>query len=386
MPAGGNGGATATGVTASTITVGNIASISGVAPGISQSAQQATEAWAAYVNSTGGICGRQIKVQPYDDGNDSGNNYADATQACASDFALVGSASGFDDGSAQAVDGCGIPDMEAVITTPAAGAAADMFGASPGDAHYWPLGPANYIKSTYPNAAQHAGMIYLTVSATSANALDAVKAYESVGFNFGTDVIASAPTNANYASIVEKFQTDGVQYFSMYSDDSSAERMLSAMQQANWSPQVADWIIEEYSPEFAQQTAPESNGGLVDDTSVASYEDVSANPGLQLMESWLNRTAPGWHHDFFAILAWSAGLAFEQAAKAAGPDLTRQAVLGQLQQIHNWTGDGVTPPVDIGNKIPSKCFVYMKIENGAYQRVYPGAANTYDCTGGYFQY
>ena len=47
MPAGGNGGATATGVTANSISVGNIASISGVAPGISQSAQQAIEAWAA---------------------------------------------------------------------------------------------------------------------------------------------------------------------------------------------------------------------------------------------------------------------------------------------------------------------------------------------------
>ena len=32
--------------------------------GLTQSAQQATEAWAAYVNSTGGICGRQIKVSP----------------------------------------------------------------------------------------------------------------------------------------------------------------------------------------------------------------------------------------------------------------------------------------------------------------------------------
>ena len=109
-PSGGNGGATATGVTATTITVGNIASISGVAPGLTQSAQQATEAWAAYVNSTGGICGRQIKVQPFDDGNDSSTNYADASQACSSDFAMVGNASGFDDGSAQAVGELRHPD------------------------------------------------------------------------------------------------------------------------------------------------------------------------------------------------------------------------------------------------------------------------------------
>jgi ABC-type branched-subunit amino acid transport system substrate-binding protein len=165
-PAGGNGGATAPGVTATTITVGNIASISGVVPGLTQSAQQATEAWAAYVNSTGGICGRQVKVQPFDDGSDSGTNYADSQQACSSDFAMVGNASGFDDGSAQAVGACGIPDMSAEVSTVAAGTTADIFGASPGNAHYWSLGPANYLKSQYPTAIQHAAMIYLNVSAT----------------------------------------------------------------------------------------------------------------------------------------------------------------------------------------------------------------------------
>ncbi len=54
-------------------------------------------------------------------------------------------------------------------------------------------------------------------------------------------------------------------------------------------------------------------------SATAAYEEASANPGLQLIESWMNRVAPGYHQDIFAILAWSAGLAFEQAAKAAGP-------------------------------------------------------------------
>jgi ABC-type branched-subunit amino acid transport system substrate-binding protein len=385
MPSGGNGGATATGVTANTIEVGNIASISGVVPGLTQSAQQATEAWADYVNSTGGICGRQIKVQPFDDGSDSGTDYADADQACSSDFAMVGNASGFDDGSAQAVSACGIPDMAAEISTVNAGETADIFGASPGNAHYWSLGPANYLKATYPSAITKAAMIYLDVSATQTQATHEVAAYESVGFHYVYDA-STTPTNANYATNVQAMQSAGAEYVTEYSDDDSAERLLQAMQQANYTPQVVDWFSEEYSPQFAQQTAPESNGDLVLMSATAAYEEASANPGMQLMESWLNRVAPGYHQDIFAILAWSAGLAFEQAAKAVGPDLTRAALISQLQQITNWTGDGVTPPVNIGQKIPSKCFFYMKIENGAFQRVYPSAPNTYDCNSGFFQY
>jgi ABC-type branched-subunit amino acid transport system substrate-binding protein len=386
-PAGGNGGATATGVTATTITVGNIASISGVVPGLTQSAQQATEAWAAYVNSTGGICGRQIKVQPFDDGSDSGTNYADMSQGCTSDFAMVGNASGFDDGGATAVNSCSLPVMAAEVSTATAGTTADIFGASPGNAHYWSLGPANYIKATYPNAIKKAAMIYLNVSATQTQATHEVAAYQSVGFNYVYDE-STTPTNANYATNVQAMQSAGAQYVTEYSDASSAERLLQSMQQANYAPQVVDWFSEEYSPQFAQQTAPESNGDLVLMSATAGYDDAPSNPGLQLMESWLNRVAGSgnWHQDIFAMLAWSAGLAFEQAAKEVGPDLTRAALITQIQGITSWTGGGVTPEVNIGQKIPSKCFFYEKIENGAFQRIYPTAPNTYDCNSGYYQY
>jgi ABC-type branched-subunit amino acid transport system substrate-binding protein len=388
-PAGGNGGATATGVTATTITVGNISSISGVAPGLTQSAQQAIEAWAAYVNSTGGICGRQIKVQPFDDGNDSGQNYADASQACSSDFAMVGNASGFDDGSAQAVNGCGIPTLSAEVSTAAAGGTPDIFGASPGDDHNYPLGPGNYIKATYPNAIKHAAEIYLQVPATASQAAHEIAANTSIGFQYTpANGIATTPTNANYGTIVQQLQSQGTQYVSEYSDDNSAERLLQAMQQANYAPQVVDWISEEYSPQFAQQTSPESNGNLVAMTATAGYEDAASIPGLQLMEQWMDRVAGAgnWHKDIFAILAWSAGLAFEQAAKQVGPALTRAAIISKIQGITNWTGGGVTPPTDIGPKVPSKCFFYEKIQNGAFQRVYPTAPNTYDCNSGYLQY
>jgi hypothetical protein len=99
---------------------------------------------------------------------------------------MVGNASGFDDGGAEAVAKCGIPDMAALAATQVAGETAGVFGATPGNAQYWALGPANYIKATYPNVVGHAAMIYLNVPVTSVNALNQVKAYKSVGFNFGT--------------------------------------------------------------------------------------------------------------------------------------------------------------------------------------------------------
>jgi len=377
-----NGGATDTGVTANQILIGNITSITGVAPGLTQSAQQATQAFAAYVNSQGGICGRLLKVQASDDGNTSSGNYSNATQACSSDFAMVGNASGFDDGGASAVNSCGIPDVAAEVSTAAAGNTADIFGATPGNSHYWPTGAAVWLKSQYPNAVTHAAMIYLNVPATQNQATNEVNAYKTVGFNYVYSQAVS-PTEPNYAPYVQAMQQAGVQYVTEYSDDNSAARLSQAMQQANFTPQVVDWFSEMYTPAFLHETNGTANGNLVL-MATAPYEDASGNPGMQTFLSWMNRVAPGFTHDIFAEFAWSAGLAFQQAALAVGPHLTRAALLQQLAKIGNWTGGGLQPPENFGQKIPSNCFSYYKINGSGsgYTRVYPSSANGYDCTSG----
>jgi hypothetical protein len=177
-----------------------------------------------------------------------------------------------------------------------------------------------------------------------------------------------------------------VQYVTEYSDVSSAERLSAAMANqtcaGSWKPQVVDWFAEEYTPDFIAQTNGSAAGNLLL-MATAPYEDAASNPGLQLMMQWTNRIAPGFKHDIFAELAWSAGMAFLQAAKAVGPHLTRAAIDAQLMQIHKWDGGGVTPPItDFANKIPSPCFAYMKITQSGFQRLYPPQPNTYDCTSG----
>ena len=313
-------------MTATTITVGNIASISGVAPGLTQSAQQATEAWAAYVNSTGGICGRQVKVQPFDDGNDSGTNYADAQQACSSRLRHGGQRLGLRRRQRPGRRRLRHPDMAAEVSTAAAGGTADIFGASPGNAHYWALGPANYLKSTYPNAIANAAMIYLNVSATQTQAAHEVAAYQSVGFNYGYNDVSTTPTNANYGANVQALQSDGAQYVTEYSDATSAERLLQAMQQANYAPQVVDWFSEEYSPQFAQQTAPESNGDLVLMSATAGLRGGQRQPGHaadgELDEPGGARLPPG--HLRHPGLVGRPGLRAGGQGGRAGPDPGRR--------------------------------------------------------------
>ena len=136
-------------------------------------------------------------------------------------------------------------------------------------------------------------MIYLNVSATQTQAEHEVAAYQSVGFHYAYNE-STTPTNANYATNVQAMQSAGAQYVTEYSD-AVVLAEASAPSHAAGHPARRRWSTgssEEYSPQFAQQTTPESNGNLVLMSATAAYREASANPGLQLMESWMNWGRP----------------------------------------------------------------------------------------------
>ncbi|HEY0932967.1 MAG TPA: hypothetical protein VGD91_04405, partial [Trebonia sp.] len=90
-------GSSATGVSATSISLGNASDLSGPIGGLFSSAPQAVQAYIAYFNAThpNGICGRKLTVHSYDSQtSDAGDNQQTLT-ACQADFALVGSVSAF---------------------------------------------------------------------------------------------------------------------------------------------------------------------------------------------------------------------------------------------------------------------------------------------------
>ena len=121
-----------------------------------------------------------------------------------------GNASGFDDGSAQAVGSCSIPDMSAEVSTAAAGGTADIFGASPGNDHYWSLGPAQLPQVALPQRHPARGRDLPAGAGHASQAAHEIAANTSVGFKYTpANGIATTPTNANYGSIVQQLQSQG---------------------------------------------------------------------------------------------------------------------------------------------------------------------------------
>jgi hypothetical protein len=86
----------------------------------------------------------------------------------------------------------------------------------------------------------------------------------------------------------------------------------------------------------------------------------------------------------FASWGFTAGLLFEQAAKAVAQKdgnngLTRANLLSELATIHNFNASGMVATTDIAGKNPSPCFMIVQYKSGKFTRVYPTKAGTFDC-------
>jgi len=371
--------ATDTGVTANEITVATLADVSGVQPGLFQSAHQAARAAGAYINSVGGICGRQVKVLPLDSKTDSGGNRSAMLEACQKAFAVVGSMSAFDDGSAKPGQDCGIPDMTAVTTNAAKYAATNTYPIYPNSAQATSTTSARYIAKRFPDVIRKAAILWLNQAVTASNAANRRKVWESVGYEFIYEAEVQV-LEANYTRFVSEMENRGVQYVTMVADYQNINRLQKAMRQQGYVPKVRDWDSVAYDPDYlADQQAVEGSFVFIN---TAMFEEASSNPETKLYIDWLQRASPGAPPDYFGLHAWSAYRLFQKLASEIGPDLTREKLLAALKATKEWGANGLHGPHQTGAKLPTTCNLYVEVKGGKFRRMAP--ASGFDCSGNLF--
>jgi ABC-type branched-subunit amino acid transport system substrate-binding protein len=365
-----------TGVTTNKLTVATLADISGVQPGLFQSAHQAARAAAAYINSQGGICGRQLDPMLIDSKTDSGGNRAAMLDACQKAFAVVGSMSAFDDGSAAPGESCMIPDMSAIVVNARKYQTKNTFPISPAAAGTISTTAPKYIAKTFPNDVKKAAMLWLNQAVTKNNAAQRMKAYETVGFKwiYSTEVQV---LEANYTRFVQEMRNRGVQYVNMVSDFQSVIRLQKSMRQQNYVPKVRDWDSVAYDPDYL--TEREVVEGSLVFINTAMLEESANNAEMKLYLDWLQRASPGAKPDYFGIYAWSAYRLFQKLATQIGPDLTRPKLLAALKATSEWGATGLHAPHKIGAKQLSTCNLYLDVKGGRFVRRSP--ASGFDCSG-----
>lgn len=368
---GDNGGATDVGVTASSITVGNVSDLSGPQPGLFQGAVNGTEAYFAYLNSQGGVYGRRVQLRAADGQTDCTANQNAHKALVDTVFAFVGSFSLYDD--------CGTSVMQAhpqvADVSFALGEKTQKNTVNNFSPQYLPAGAPNgpfcYLAKKYPDLVKAVGSIYANIPSAAASQ----KAIEHAGSSCGFKWIESIPvgaTDTTFNAQITRMRNSGVKLvFEVATTVGSMAEMKREADAQGWKPL---WVAPvAYNASFVKLMGSASAAEGVLGYNLYSLflgsDEGKAIPEVALFQQWMQRVHPEAPIDLFGMYGWSAAKLFAERIKAAGPKLTRKAFLSSIRGVHQWSADGLLAQSDVAGKQPGHCYVLWSLHNGSYQRL-----------------
>lgn len=356
-----------TGISSTSVHLANVSTMTG---GLFKGAAVGTQAFADYINSTGGVNGRTIVVDSGDDQFTGAANKQETQSAINSDFALVGGFSledGF--GGTLLAHTPGMPDVT-VTLDPATNKLPNVYSPAP-SSNGWEEGPLQYFKAKYPRDIQSVGTLIAIVPSALPGWNGEKYAMEKIGYKVVYQT-TFALTQTDFTQNVIAMKNAGVKMlFIDQMPENYAASVLKAMVQQNYHPVVVLGAAA-YSNALVESAGGPSavNGDYLDQNySLYLGQDAAAIPAVGTFLHWVNVASPGYKPDLFSLYGWISGELFAQGLKNAGSNPSRGSLLEALNKITTFDASHVIAPNNPVAKTLSNCYLLGQVANGSFQRL-----------------
>jgi branched-chain amino acid transport system substrate-binding protein len=377
-----------TGITKTTVRVGNISTLN--LGGLFRGALVGTQAYAAYVNSTGGVNGRKIVVDSgADQFNDGATNKALTRSAIQSDFALVGGFTLNDSfGGTILAKAPGVPDVSVLLDT-ATNNLPNVFSPVPLNAG-WDTGPLLYFKGKFPKDIKAVGTLVASSASAQVDWNGEAAALQHVGYK-----VIYAPqypiTTTDFTPQVIAMKNAGVKMlFLDQMPEQYASGLVKALNQQNFHP-----VVIFGAATYNSNLVPASGGAaavegdyLQQNASLYLGGDAATIPAVATFLHWVNVAAPGFKPDLFTMYGWVSAQLFAQGLKKAGSNPSRGSLLKSLATITSYNASNLIATTNPAAKTNGPCYIIAQIHSGQFQRLDdpPTTSSTagYRCDGKYY--
>ena len=391
--------ATDVGITDKEIRIAVIADVdTPLAPGAYKGAKDAVEAWGKYINTQGGLAGRQVAVDFYDSKLAGDETRNAIISACQKDFAVVGTGALFlnnVDDMVSCADAkgqkTGLPDFPVVtlweaqqaspvsfpITAPAkdfTDPTGETYKANAGRYRWYLKNVDKNLHGVFLVGADLAALKTATMPIWLGAQKVGIKS-DGVFDSHGTDsqdkfLPVTSAIQSNQSNIVSTGINDTLQ----------AYLLKEAQVQGVSSVKVWDCTNACYSKRFLDTAGAAANGEYLN-LPFVPVEEAKYSPAVKAYVNAVGKE----NVDGNGEQAWAAALFFRDAVNAAVKQggvnsLTRASLLTAAKGITKFDADGMIGTSDIPAKTPSPCFSLFQVKNGAFVRVYPKKPATFDCT------
>ncbi len=358
------------GVTATSVTVGQVDDLSSPIPGLFKGAEDGTKAYFAYINSKGGVNGRHLILDAQDSTFQGGQVATTTGHQIATEFALVGGFSLLDSAEKPLIDIARVPDVGFSLS-PGLSTDPYLYSPLPNPENYYPLNLFKYLKKTYPQAVKKVGIIWENATASTTAAETAVEAAMKAS---GLQIVYDhgvGPFDTNFLPDIISMKNKGVKlFFSTELPDNYAATLAKQFQQQNFKAINIEGAA--YSSKFLSLAGSAANNIYIEQ-GYALYlgQDAQTVPAVGLFDKWMKKVDSNPNFEIEAVYGWASAELFAQALQDAGNPPTRSGLVAALNKVTFFDAGGLVPPSNPAQAIPSGCFLMAQVQNGKIKRVAP---------------
>jgi len=372
--------ASATGITPSSVLVGNVSGITGPLNGSFQQGQDAAVALFDALDAAGGLCGRQVTVDKEDDGQNSTTNKNDVDDLMNKGvFAFVGSTSDADNGGVADMAAKAIPDFGFAINCNRS-QSTDYWSVDGGSC-YEPGGPGTAFEigdGTFLLAQQQgylpkkmAFLAYdIAISAQAAKQFRYVYTHSFGGTACYEDESIS-PVGASLESDVQQMQANGCQGVYTTLDVTGNAKLLQALQQQNVHMPYVGTTFDGYTPSQISLAGESAAQGLLVTLPFIPLDETQTMDVMYQQQ--LAKYVPGATPSGFGFLSWLAGQMFIYTMLEAGRNPTHASLLNALNGLKGYDAGGAVGPYTPGTHSVGPCVMDVVVKGNDFVRHAPAS-------------
>jgi hypothetical protein len=392
------------GVTATEIRLAVIADVeTSLAPGLFQGSVDGAKGFAKFINANGGLAGRKVVIDFIDSKLSADDARNAIIKACANDFAMIGTSALFlnnidDQVSCRDFNGhpTGIPDLPFVttevvqqcspITFPMA---ATELVCSTKDKHPQTyqagVGRGYYYKKKYGNNLHGIYLFGVDLQSARNASFAALGQVRQVCCKSDRDFDVSARVlQSEYTPFVQLIKDKDANYAQSASSFNTTVALRKEANLQGVTDQVKVWDCgtQCYDQQFLTQGGADVEHEYVD-LGYLPFFDAKERKANKMLANFVKYTGKDKANGY-GVYAWVAGIALRDAVKAIVEKrgingVTRQALLDELNKIHDFDAEGMWGRIDLAGRKVSGCHVLTQVQKGKFVRVYPTKPGTFDC-------
>jgi branched-chain amino acid transport system substrate-binding protein len=376
---GGKNTASAPGVTASSINIGYITSLSGVASSSYADAQKGAQARIGALNAAGGINGRKVNLMVADD-QSSPAGFQTAAQDLVNKgaFALILDSS-FAFGGYRYLQKAGIPVTGLAVDGPEWGQQpnTNMFSYSGGQDPHTPANTLDGVFFKSLGVTNVAGLAYGISPSSVASIKDLKESLASQGIKMGYENLSVPFGAVDFTADGLAMKHAGVDAATCSCVQSTNVAMAVGAKQAGIPLKAALMFSGVDSSLFANATATQAAQGTYWPASIVPT-DVH-NPGTATFVSNLSKYDPsykGGYPSFGVLSSYLGTVLMVEGLTVAGQNPTRQSFIHNLTNVTNWNAESLlASPVSFnhfGHAEPKLCQYMTKVEGNQFVTINNG--------------